>query len=224
MTSDGAGPLPALVKKMIDQQDAGLRALAVDTGADGPTPWPAVIARIQADDARGMEELYSVFSRGVRFFLWRQLGKQDLEDTVHDTFLVVAEAIRRGDVRDPERLMGFVWTVVRRQVAAHIERTVHLRNQHTALEADFRVADRGADPEWQAIVQQRQALANGLLQEICGRDREVLIRFYVEEQPQEQICRDMELTPTQFRLLKSRAKARLESLGRKKLSRRRIFW
>jgi RNA polymerase sigma factor (sigma-70 family) len=183
-----------------------------------------MIARIQADDARGMEELYHVFSRGVRFFLWRQLGRQDLEDTVHDTFLTVTEAIRRGEVREPDRLMGFVWTIVRRHLAAHIERTVTLRNQYIELNGEMLVQDREADPEWRAIVRQRQSLAETLLGEVSGRDREVLIRFYLKEQTQEQICTDMDLTPTQFRLLKSRAKARIETAGRRKLARRRICW
>ena len=209
---------------MIDQQDAGLRSLTATTDAEAQTSWPALIAKIQADDAEGMEELYHVFSRGVRFFLWRQLGKQDMEDTVHDTFLTVAEAIRRGDVREPDRLMGFVWTVVRRQLAAHIDRTVTARNQHTGVDADFHLPDRAEDPEWIAIVRQRQSLARRLLNEVSGRDREVLIRFYLNEQPQDQICSDMHLTPTQFRLLKSRAKKRLTVLGRKRLSRRRICW
>jgi DNA-directed RNA polymerase specialized sigma24 family protein len=87
-----------------------------------------------------------------------------------------------------------------------------------------RLPDRGSDPEWKAIVRQRQALAHGLLKQVSGRDREVLIRFYLKEQTQDEICRDMDLTPTQFRLLKSRAKARLGVLGRRKLSRRRICW
>ena len=77
------------------------------------------------------------------------------------------------------------------------------------------ILDRGADPEWTAIVRQRRMLARRLLGEVSGRDREVLVRFYLKEQSQQEICRDMELTQTQFRLLKSRAKARLGTLGRK---------
>ena len=73
--------------------------------------------KIKLDDQSGMEELYRIFSRGVRFYLCRQLGPQDLEDKVHDTFLIVVQAVRRGELREPERLMGFVRTVVRRQVA-----------------------------------------------------------------------------------------------------------
>jgi RNA polymerase sigma-70 factor (ECF subfamily) len=45
-----------------------------------------------------------------------------------------------------------------------------------------------------------------------------LTRFYLKEQPQEQICREMDLSETQFRLLKSRAKAKFGEIGRKSLA------
>lgn len=59
-----------------------------------------------------------------------------------------------------------------------------------------------------------------VLEGISARDREILTRFYLHEQTQQQICDEMNLTETQFRLLKSRAKARFGELGRKKLARR----
>jgi hypothetical protein len=40
------------------------------------------------------------------------------------------------------------------------------------------------------------------------------VRSYLYEQSPEQICREMRLTPTQYRLLKSRSKARLEKNSR----------
>ena len=57
-----------------------------------------------------------------------------------------------------------------------------------------------------------------VLYSISERDREILTRFYLREQSQEQICEDMNLTETQFRLLKSRAKARFGELGRRKVT------
>jgi hypothetical protein len=45
----------------------------------------------------------------------------------------------------------------------------------------------------------------------------------LKEQPQEQICREMDLTETQFRLLKSRAKAKFGEIGKKKLAASGIF-
>ena len=55
------------------------------------------------------------------------------------------------------------------------------------------------------------------------RDREVLVRFYLQEQTAEEICRDLNLTETQFRLIKSRAKARFGELGRRRFGSRSGF-
>jgi DNA-directed RNA polymerase specialized sigma24 family protein len=57
-----------------------------------------------------------------------------------------------------------------------------------------------------------------VLEEISTRDKEILTRFYLRGQSQEKICQEMRLTETQFRLLKSRAKARFGELGRKRLA------
>jgi RNA polymerase sigma factor (sigma-70 family) len=195
------------------------------TGSDPAntgTHWVDLVERIKTEDQSGMEELYKVFSRGVRFYLCRQLGPQDLEDKVHDTFLIVVQAVRRGELREPERLMGFVRTVVRRQVAAHIDQAVHTRRQQVGIENGTIVVDLNRNPEQTAIQQQHEQIAKRVLHSISKRDREILTRFYLLEQPQEQICEQMSLTETQFRLLKSRAKARFGELGKRRLGRRTI--
>jgi RNA polymerase sigma-70 factor (ECF subfamily) len=130
------------------------------------------------------------------------------------------QAIRRGELREPERLMGFVRTVVRRHVAAHIEKMVNFRRDHAELESSMRVVDPRENPEENAMLRQRSDLIQRVLGELSDRDREVLTRFYLHEQSQDQICREMDLTETQFRLLKSRAKGRFGELGKKKLTQR----
>jgi len=167
--------------------------------------------------------LYAVFVKGVRFFLWRQLGPQDLDDKVHDVFLIITQSIRRGELRDPERLMGYVRTVVRRQVAAHIDSAVHARRNHQALDPSLTLSDHQPDPERRAIEKENQDVALRMLAGLPKRDREVLIRFYLQEQSAEEICRDLNLTETQFRLIKSRAKARYGELGRRRFSQRSGF-
>ena len=150
----------------------------------------------------------------------RQLGPQELEDKVHDTFLIVVQAVRRGDLREPERLMGFVRTVVRRQVAAHIDRAVQTRKQQADFEQGYGILDERNNPEEDAIAQQRREIMTAILRSVSRRDREILTRFYLLGESQERICLEMQLTETQFRLLKSRAKARFGALGKRKLQRR----
>lgn len=179
--------------------------------------WAKLVARIRSGDESGMEELYQLFGRGIRFYLCRQLGMQELDDKVHDTFVIVVQAIKRGDLREPERLMGFVRTVVRRQVAAHIDQVVHSRREELHLDVGVRVVDGRRNPEQHVAFQQKIDFMLETLDRLSARDREILTRFYLQEQTQEQICREMNLTETQFRLLKSRAKARFGELGKRKL-------
>ena len=204
---------------MIDNA-VGERAVN-ETGNAGPmrsTPnWRCLVGKICADDPRGMEELYGVFSRGVRFYLCRQLGPQELEDKVNDTFLIVVQAIRRGELREPDRLMGFVRTIVRRQVAAYIDTAVQNRREQADLECGLTVSDRRSNPEQDAIARQRIEIMRRVLNSLSQRDREILTRFYLMGQPQDQICEEMRLSDTQFRLLKSRAKARFGESGRRSL-------
>ena len=189
----------------------------------GAADWADLVARIQADDPTGMAELYRIFASGIRFYLYRQLGAQDVEDKVHDIFLVIVQSLRRGDLREPERLMGYVRTVVRRHVATRIEEIVRARNGHADLEVGAVLADRRPDPERAAIQKQNKSLAMRVLLSLHQRERDVLIRFYIDEQSPERICRDLALTANQFRLIKSRAKARYVELAKRRFSLRRLF-
>ena len=185
--------------------------------------WSSLVERIRAGDPSAMEELYAVFAKGVRFYLWRQLGPQDLDDKVHDVFLIITQSIQKGDLREPDRLMGYVRTIVRRQVAAHIDTAVQSRRNQVSIEPGMTVRDRGLDPERMAIDRQSLDLAIRLLSSLPVRDREVLIRFYLKEQTPERICSEMDLTDTQFRLIKSRAKARYGELGQRRFALRSPF-
>jgi RNA polymerase sigma factor (sigma-70 family) len=166
-----------------------------------------------------MTELYRLFLQSVRYTLYRQLGSQDLEDMLHDSFLIVVQAIRRGDLREPERLMGFVRTIVRRQIAAHIEAAMHERSQQSPLDPSTALVAFECNPEQAMIRRQREEIAQRALETICERDRQILVRFYLLEQPPEEICYDLGLSKTQFRLFKSRAKARFGKIGRRNLKR-----
>lgn len=178
----------------------------------------ALVGGIQAGDAGALEELYGVFGRGIRFFICRRLGPNEIDDRVHEIFLVVVEAIRRGEVREPVRLLGFIRTVMRRYIAAWITREVESRKGAIAApDPAASILDKAQNPEDRYLARERQEVMRRILNGMPRRDRDVLIRFYLLEQTQEQICQEMRLTNTQFRLLKSRAKRRFTELGRRRL-------
>jgi RNA polymerase sigma-70 factor (ECF subfamily) len=218
--SDGGGPAA-----IFPNADASEEAESTepDVAARGWVDWSLLVERIKKGEESAMEDLYQLFARGIRFYLCRHLGPQELDDKVHDTFLIVVQAIRRGDLRDPERLMGFVRTVVRRQVAAHIDHVVNSRRDELHIDMGVRIADARRNPEQNAALREKTALMIEVLRQMSERDRDLLTRFYLEEQSQEQICKEMRLTQTQYRLLMSRAKARFGELGQKRLAKKGLW-
>jgi RNA polymerase sigma factor (sigma-70 family) len=174
-----------------------------------------LVEQVQRGHPNALEELY-VLARNFTFFLMRQLGEEDLLDKVHDIFLTVAQAIRAGKLRDPERLIPFLTTVTRFYTYNQIEKRVRGRKRSACLE-EVNPEDDRIDLERDAYRRQRRRIAVEILQALPHKDRDVLHRFYLEEQSKEQICREMQLTPTQFRLLKSKAKAAFAQLGEQRV-------
>jgi len=181
--------------------------------------WKTVVEQIRAGDPAGDEALYRNLASGARLFLQRRLATQDVEDRVHDLFVIVVETIRRGELREPERLMGFVRTVLNRQLSLEISRIVHKRQTSVDLELAGNLTAADPTPEQQAVLHQKIALMKQVLRQMSDREFEVLTRFYLHEQPPERIRLEMGLTETQFNLLKSRAKAKLTELMQRRLAR-----
>lgn len=174
-----------------------------------------VVELIRNGHPAGLEELYAM-ARNFTFFIMRQLGTDDLQDKVHDIFVTAATAISGGKLRDSERLTPFLTTLTRFYTYGQIDRRVVLRKYVIPLE-HANIPDRHHNVEHNVYRQQKMRIVREILGSMPKRDRDVLHRFYVEEQTKEQICREMNLTPTQFRLLKSKAKSTFAKLGRRRL-------
>ena len=86
-----------------------------------------MVDQIRQGDPAGEETLYRVLRSGARLFLKRRLESDDVDDRLHDLFVILVEAIRRGEVREPERFMGFVRTVLNRQLGLAISDLVRSR-------------------------------------------------------------------------------------------------
>jgi RNA polymerase sigma factor (sigma-70 family) len=175
--------------------------------------WSEIVANIRSGDNREAEGLYTAVSDCARAQLFRSVDPQVVDDYVQEVLIVVLEAIRHGELRDPECLMGFVRTVTRRQAGVHIRGAIVRRRRLISAHPAFTpVAPSRESPEAKVGFQQRAALLRKVLELLCLRDREILVRFYYDEQNSQQICTEMHLTSTQFRLYKSRALAKCGEL------------
>ena len=62
--------------------------------------WLALVASVKGDEARGLDELHRVFADGIRLYLSRRFGLQQLEARVQETFTMLVNAIKTAELRD----------------------------------------------------------------------------------------------------------------------------
>jgi len=165
---------------------------------------------VAAGEPAAFEKLYECLKNFLYFF--RKRVGEDADDLYHELIVALISQLRDGALREPDRLMGYARTIASRLVAQRITSYVEARQQSAADDYAHSIRADGPNPEACAIRQEQSNIASRILRALPVRDREVLIRFYINEHEAERIQTDMHLTETQFRLIKSRAKQRFHAL------------
>jgi DNA-directed RNA polymerase specialized sigma24 family protein len=148
-----------------------------------------LLERIAGGSRDAEHELYLHFSRGIRYFLARRLGPDRGDQLADGVFARLIDAIRNGEVREPQCLGRYVRSEVQRTISA---------------EADL--------PRPERVSERDQLAAGRILRSLPLLHRDALLRYYHEAQPAEQICRDLGLTRTQFRAIRDQAKNQFENI------------
>lgn len=180
--------------------------------------WTDIVDGVSSGDEYAAAQLAHRLTPGLKHLLFRRVGA-DIDDLVQETLLIVLDAVTKGRIANAEALAGFARTVAERQAARYVQEAIRDRNTVEPEVADLYLSITDT-PESKRAHHERVELMAECLRELNERDRTILTRFYLDEEPWQQICEDMNLTETQFRLLKSRAKARFGELGRKRLTRK----
>ncbi|MCE5309359.1 MAG: sigma-70 family RNA polymerase sigma factor [Acidobacteriales bacterium] len=154
--------------------------------------------------------LFSLVARLSLGHLRRQGFWTDYEDCLHDAYIVVLDAILSDRVRQPDCLPGFIATIVRRMICAHVRHRVVLRQRLVPLSAvEMDLQDSAQNLESDVLTAEEREVVLRRLARLKPTDREILTRFYLEGQDPLQICAEMGISEGQFRCRKSRAKARV---------------
>ena len=133
----------------------------------------------------------------------------DAEDLAHDALLIVMKRLQTKPLSDPTALPAFVRRTVEYAAIGFLRKQVRRR---TSLVGDWpeHLSPVG-DQCFESVVKER---TRAQVLEWIGRltqhrDRELLCRSFLEEQPKPIICGALSVSPAQFDRLIYRAKARL---------------
>jgi RNA polymerase sigma factor (sigma-70 family) len=140
----------------------------------------------------------------------RVANREDAADVLQIALLGAVLAFDRPgfEARDPR---AYFRGIVRRRLARYYRCR---RSGESSDAVTIGVATKAPSPEADAISAEVSVATVELLEQLRPKDREVLTRFYLNEETKEEICRTMRITLTQFRLLKSRALDRFGVAGR----------
>jgi RNA polymerase sigma factor (sigma-70 family) len=176
-----------------------------------------IVDLIQAGKAEGEELLYNTFSRGMKFLAVRH-NAEYAEDCVHDAILAVSRQIRQGQLKIAAALPGYLNTVLKRTAWNKRVETERLNanDEVFATVVETRADDR-SNPQQLLELKERSKILQDGLKSLKDHEREILKRFYLDGESIEHICEAMNLTPTQFRLSKSRSKQKLGEFTEKRL-------
>lgn len=126
----------------------------------------------------------------------------DILDRIHDVIVVSL----RTTLRDTNTLPHFASVVAHRQRCRAIRHKIRWRE--CAL--DPLTEDNGPSPEVAAQLAEKRVNVRLALEGLRPtRYREILTRAYLLEQDEDEVCEGMGLRPSQYRLMKSRAKSAL---------------
>lgn len=181
------------------------RSEAAESAAD-------LVGRIQRGDRQAEEKLVQRYRRGISIILRAESSDAGaVDDLFQDTFRIALEKIRKGDLREPKKLSGFICAVARNLVVEHFRRVAARRTSSGLCLAEL--ASPRPDPLEDVLRVERGATVQHVLSEMpSNRDRQILFRFYVAEDEKDSICRDLNLTSLHFNRVLFRARERYRAL------------
>ena len=166
----------------------------------------SLVGRVAAGDPQAESELVEHFAPRVRAMALIRTRDRDLaKDLTQETLLAVLQAFRKGQVRAPDRVAGFVCGVARNVINNHKRR--RLKHPETSLDEEATViaAPEREDHDGQA---RRQLMAKALAA-LSAADRQVLLLTLVEGLKPGQIAQKLGVSADVARTRKSRALKRI---------------
>jgi RNA polymerase sigma-70 factor, ECF subfamily len=164
-----------------------------------------------ADPVSHLAAVYRDFP-GLRALILRRVRDPEVAaDILQDAAVTTLEKLRSGEIAHPENLGGYLYRVALNHLRNHYRKDRSALSSAEALEELPASED---DADWESIGGRQWAIvARRMLEEMpVARDREVLVRFYLDDEDKEMICSELRLSEEHFNRVIFRARNRFREL------------
>ena len=172
----------------------------------------SLVDRVVAGEKQAEAKMIERYSRGLRFLLRRKTRDAELtEDLLQETWAIALVKLRKSGLDDPGRLAGYLCGIAKNLAQSEHRR---VRRQRTSVNSEIvdLIPDESSSPFRQIsraeVCRQVRALVDDLKKD---RDKEILKRFYVQDEDKESICSYLDVDSTHFNRVLFRARRRLKS-------------
>lgn len=176
----------------------------------------SIVKAITAGSSAALQnELYVRYRRPLlQIFLQRRIDRDAAQDLLQRTFLQAVKKIRSEGLTDPGNLGGYLYRTACNLATAYWRgELAHRWEPEAELHA---MRDESLSLEERVDHELLAKCVRSLMEYLpVARDREVLLRFYLHEEPKDSICRSLDLTDLQFNQVLWRARQRFGEILRK---------
>jgi RNA polymerase sigma-70 factor (ECF subfamily) len=150
---------------------------------------------------------------GLRALLTRRSGDAALaSDLLGEAIEIALRKYGAGQIRKPQEMAGYVFQVAMNLLRNH-RRNSNNRPDRRADSAVLEVMPAEAPPIDGTADSRLSARVTAMIMQLpTARDRDLVKRFYLDEEDKESICRDLGLTPLHFDKVIFRARQRMRAL------------
>ena len=177
----------------------------------------SLVERIQAGSTEAETELVQQYWKGLVIMLEQRTNNHaSAEDLAQETLIIVLTKLRDGGLHNPGALTSYI-----HQTAKYVAIGA-FRKKDNQIEltddADSLSPVNGADSTVESLANaQLRRVVLAMLEEVhVERDRELLFRYYVSEQPKPEICEALDLSSDHFDRVLHRARKRCREMADRK--------
>lgn len=177
----------------------------------GMLPAQSDLAAPVADPVSHLAAVYRDFP-GLRALILRRVRDPEVAaDILQDAAVTTLEKLRMGEIARPENLGGYLYRVALNHLRNHRRKD---RSAVSSADALDELPASENDADWERVRGRQWATAaRRMLEEMpVARDREVLVRFYLDDEDRETICRELRLSEEHFNRVIFRARNRFREL------------
>jgi RNA polymerase sigma-70 factor, ECF subfamily len=173
------------------------------------SPDTSSIPLSEADVAALIERNYV----GLRLLVSRRCRDQHVAaDLLNEAVCTTWAKWQAGKIERPEQIAGYVLQVTMNLLRNH-RRAIGERPEKRADATKLQELPGDTQPSDEAMEREIAAQVKNVIRGMSSqRDRAILVRFYLDEEDKETLCRDLGLSPLQFDKVLHRARGRLRKL------------